>query len=188
MKGYIYTMYKGADPGKGWTLTDPIFGKKPTMGACMPNIRRLVMPGDYIFFISGRMLGVKQYVVGGFCVDQKIHALAAFQLLPENRQRLNKDGTLSGNIIVDKNGKQNEFDYHSKFEKRLDNYIIGKKPIVITKPNEIEIAREETVPTLQEIFKKKGNTVGEIIGRFRKLDERQIQDTIDWLAAIKKAS
>jgi hypothetical protein len=89
MKGYIYTMYGGADPDLGWQMTDPIFGKKPTLGSCVPNIRRAVVPGDHIFVISGKVAGVQQYVVGGFKVAEKISALTAFKRLPENR--LHKD-------------------------------------------------------------------------------------------------
>ena len=66
MKGYIYTMFAGADPGHGWTLTDPIFDKVPTLGACVPHIRRAVQEGDYIFAISGRVPGARQFIVGGF--------------------------------------------------------------------------------------------------------------------------
>jgi 3-oxoacyl-[acyl-carrier protein] reductase len=75
MKGYIYTMYQGADPGMGWKMTDPIYVPIPTLGACMPNIRRAVTLGDYVFSISGRVEGVKQYVVGGFAVEEKINAM-----------------------------------------------------------------------------------------------------------------
>ncbi len=49
MSGYIYTMYAGADPGHGWVLNDPVLGTVPTLGACVPNIRRVVKQGDYIF-------------------------------------------------------------------------------------------------------------------------------------------
>ncbi len=78
MKGYIYTMYAGADPAMGWEMTDPIYGPVPTLGACMPNIRRAVVEGDVIFSISGRInKELPQYVVGAMEVDQKISALAA---------------------------------------------------------------------------------------------------------------
>src|SRR6266568_323066 len=65
MKGYIYTMYAGADPGHGWVLNDPIFVPTPTLGACVPNIRRSVQVGDHIFAISGRVAGDRQFIVGG---------------------------------------------------------------------------------------------------------------------------
>ncbi len=68
-------MFKGADPAQGWVMTDPIFGPVPTLGACMPNVRRVVERGDYIFVVSGQAVGVKQYIVGGFEVDKKINAL-----------------------------------------------------------------------------------------------------------------
>src|SRR5687768_12631880 len=114
MKGYIYTMFAGADPAEGWEMTDPIYGKVPTLGACVPNIRKAVERNDYIFSISGRSKNVKQYVVGGFSVDEKINALAAYKRFPQNRMKV--DG--GGNIIIDKNGKQLDFDYHKNFENR----------------------------------------------------------------------
>src|SRR2546430_376250 len=105
MKGYIYTMEAGGGPALGWDISGPIFGRVPTLGACMPNIRRAVVEGDHIFVVSGRAPGVPQYIVGGFAVDRKIDALAAFREFPENRQRQLDDGQLAGNIIVDAQGK-----------------------------------------------------------------------------------
>src|SRR5690348_14542774 len=117
MKGYIYTMFAGADPGAGWVMTDPMLGKRPTLGACMPNIRRVVVPGDHIFFISGRVQGLPQYVVGGFKVDEKISALAAYRRFPENRMR-KEDGELRGNIVIREDGSRNPIDYHKNFASR----------------------------------------------------------------------
>lgn len=189
MKGYIYTMFKGADPNKGWKMTDPIFGRVPTLGACMPNIRRLVEKGDYIFTISGQVEGVSQYVVGGFEVDKKINALAAYKELPENRQKKMKDGSLQGNIIVNEKGTQSEVDYHTNFEKRVENYVIGKHPIVIESPQEVEIARAETIQMLAEVFKiSKQRKVKDMIGRWRKLDGVQIEQLREWLIEIKKSA
>src|SRR5689334_4451772 len=62
MNGYIYTMAAGADPGHGWVMNDPIFGDVPTLGACVPNIRRVVEEGDYIFVVSGRVRNERQFV------------------------------------------------------------------------------------------------------------------------------
>ena len=84
-------MFKGADPGAGWKMNDPIYGSKPTLGACMPQIRRAVQKNDHIFTISGRMTSVQQYIVGGFKVDEKINAIIARDRFPENRQKLEKD-------------------------------------------------------------------------------------------------
>lgn len=189
MKGYIYTMFQGADPGAGWKMTDPIFGKKPTMGACMPNIRRLVMPGDYIFAISGRSVGVKQFVVGGFQVDKKIHALEALKQIPENKQIQLEGGELQGNIIVNEKGKQHPWDYHTNFKDRLDNYIVGKNPKAFEKPPEIELARDESLDFLCKLFDYKTKdikTVKDVIARWRKLNERQIENTLEWMDKIKK--
>jgi len=187
MKGYIYTMFKGADPAQGWTLTDPIYGRVPTLGACMPNIRRLVERGDYIFTISGQVVGVSQYIVGGFEVDEKINALAAFKRVPENRQHRMSDGTLRGNIIVDENGSQLGTDYHSNFEKRVENYVIGKNPIVIESPEEVEIARVETPEILASVFQlRKMQKPSDMIGRWRKLNGEQIELLRERILEIKR--
>ena len=185
MKGYIYTMFKGADPGQGWRMTDPIFGKVPTLGACMPNIRRVVTPGDYIFVISGQVEGVRQYVVGGFEVAEKINAMAAYNRFPENRQRNLSDGSLSGNIIVDSNGKHSEIDYHSNFEKRVENYIVGRNPIILETPEEIARARRETTDILGSIFMRRERNVFDIIGRWRRLNDLQIGQMLDWMQSLK---
>ena len=95
MKGYIYTMFKGADPGAGWEMTDPIFKPVPTMGACMPNLRRALARGDYVFAISGKAPSVRQYVVGGFRVAEK-STLSAYNRFPANRLHLDRNGTTQG--------------------------------------------------------------------------------------------
>jgi hypothetical protein len=189
MKAYIYTMFAGADPGQGWEMNDPIFDNPPTLGACMPQIRRNVEQNDHIFTISGRTSGVKQYLVGGFQVQEKIDAMLARDRFPQYRQRLKEDGSISGNIIVDSEGKQNKFDYHEgNFQKRIENYIIGKNPIYFTKQKEIEAARgKETMKILREVFKMKGGSIPfDIIGRWRKMDENQIELLTSWIRDIKR--
>lgn len=187
MKGYIYTMFRGADPGIGWHMTDPIFGRPPTLGACMPNVRRLVEPGDHIFVISGLAAGVRQYVVGGFAVDEKISALAAYGRFPEHRQNSRPDGSLSGNIIVGPEGRQNPIDYHKGFEKRLENYIVGCDSVSLRSDREVELGRQRTVKMLGSVFKQGGaKTVKDIVGRWRKLNEEQIAELRTSLAEIKK--
>lgn len=187
MKGYLYTMFAGADPGVGWRMTDPIFSKTPTLGACVPNIRRAVVPGDMIFTLSGRVTGVRQYVVGGFEVAEKISALAALARFPENKQHRLDDGSLSGNIIVNADGTRSSVDYHSSFEKRLDNYIVGARPVLLEKNTEIQQARDETLDALSDIFGKKSSRLSDITGRWRRLDEVQIAKMLDWLNGIKAA-
>jgi hypothetical protein len=188
IKGYIYTMFKGADPAEGFELTDPIFGKVPTMGACRPDIRRVVEPGDQIFVISGRTGSAQQYVVGGFAVGRKITQLAAYSQFPENRQRRDEDGTMHGNVIVLEDGSQNAVDYHSNFKNRVDNFIIGQDPIVLETPEEIERGRKETLATLKEIFHRDGDTVYKVIGRGRRLSDGQVEQMRRWLSNIKNAS
>ncbi|MBA2592498.1 MAG: hypothetical protein H0U97_09705 [Gammaproteobacteria bacterium] len=185
MKGYIYTLFADADPGVGWKLNDPIFGKVPTLGACVPNIRRVVVPGDHIFVISGRAPGVRQYVVGGFQVAEKISALAAYGRFPDLRQRFRDDGTLSGNIIVTSDGKQSPIDYHANFERRIENYIVGMNPRVIEAEREVARARGETLNILQDLFSKEGERVSDVIGRWRKVDERQIERLVGWIDTVR---
>lgn len=189
MKGYIYTMFQGADPGAGWKMTDPIYGSPPTMGACMPQIRRSVSVNDYIFSISGRTKGVEQYIVGGFQVKEKMDALLARELYPQYRQIQNEDGSLEGNIIVNEKGEQNSFDYHSgNFERRIENYIIGKNPIFFENESEVQKARgKATMQILQEVFEKKGKKPHDVIGRWRKLNEEQIYKLSSWMEDLKSS-
>lgn len=185
MKGYIYTMYRGADPGFGWGMTDPIFGKVPTLGACMPNIRRLVVPGDWIFTISGRVDGVQQYCVGGFQVREKIHALEAFQRFPEKRLKMRQDGTVSGNIIVNSKGEHHKLDDHDNFASRVENYIVGKNPLELRTTQQIEDGRAETMDVLQDVFDADGSQPSDILGRWRRVDADQIEILSGWLRDIR---
>jgi hypothetical protein len=186
MKGYIYTMYQGADPGHGWVLNDPIFGKVPTLGACVPNIRRNVERGDFMFVVSGKVPRERQFVVGGFQVAEKIDALAAYKRFPENRLKRAPDGTIEGNIIIQRDGTQSPLDDHSNFENRIENYIVGRNPVVLEKPEEYQIARSRTVGKLEEIFGKPGDRVFDIIGRYRKMDEHQVKELLSWIESIKR--
>jgi hypothetical protein len=186
MKGYIYTMYAGADPGHGWVLNDPIFGDTPTLGACVPHIRRKVEPGDYIFAISGRVRGDRQFVVGGFSVAEKIDALAAFKRFPEYRMTQTEDGRVRGNIIVGPDGQQVPADTHSNFASRVENYIVGRDPVVLASPEEFDKARKDTLKVLQTIFEKRGERVFDVIGRYRKMDAQQVDHLLSWMRALKR--
>jgi hypothetical protein len=186
MKGYVYIMFKGADPGQGWTMTDPILGKKPTLGACVPQIRRAVTRGDWIFPISGRMPTVQQYVVGGIRVSEKIDALAAYDRFPEYRQRQLDGGEIRGNIIVTPDGKQAKSDYHTNFEGRLDNYLVGDKSIMLNSSDAIERARSETTTFLAKMFgRDDAKKPADAIGRWRKLEESQVEEILDWMKSLK---
>lgn len=184
MKGYIYTLFAGADPAQGWTMTDPIFSDVPTLGACVPNIRRLVEPGDWIFAISGRVPGVRQYVVGGMKVAEKIDALAAYRRFPRNRLTRDADGNLNGNIIVDSSGQQSPLDYHSNFERRVANFIVGRDAVTIDSEAAVARARSETATTLGDMFERPGRSLAEILGRWRKLDSIQIESLVSWMRTV----
>jgi hypothetical protein len=181
MNGYIYTMAAGADPGHGWIMNDPIFGDVPTLGACVPNIRRVVEEGDYIFVVSGRVRNERQFVVGCLAVDEKISALAAHRRFPENRVHLGDSGQVLGNVIVNGRGEHHPLDDHDNFSQRVQNYIVGRDPVVLTTPAQQRAGRLSTVDFLSHLFGKRGTRVFDIIGRHRKMSEEQVKESIDWL-------
>jgi len=185
IKGYSVIARTGYDPEKGKHIKDPYLGDIPTLGACMPNVRRQVVPGDHLFFLSGKVPGVPQFIVGGFEVADKISALKAYRMFPEHRLRRMDDGQLTGNIIVDARGNQHPLDTHSSFERRIENYIIGRNPIVLTEPHEIARGREETLYVLRNIFRKNGAAPINIMGRWSRLDYKQVQELRDWLLSLK---
>lgn len=184
MKGYIYTMYAGADPSHGWVMNDPIFGSQPTLGACVPHIRRAVTVGDHIFVVSGRVLGEKQFVVGEFEVAAKIDALAAHKRFPQYRLKTHENGQVTGNIIVNGRGKHHPLDDHNNFEDRIQNYIIGRNPTFLETPNQFKAAKQETIDILSDVFERKGERVFDIIGRYRKMDEHQVEQMRAWLKSL----
>lgn len=188
MKGYIYISSTNADPAKNRNLNDPIFRSPPTLGGCMPPMRRLVLPGDYVFVVSGTTKGVQQYVVGGFQVAEKIDALAAYKRFPENRLQRNDEGKLVGNILIDEAGNQHPLDTHkpTNFARRIENYLVGVNPVALETPAEVARSRSETLDRLSTILEKpRANRVIDVMGRWARLDEAQIEKTLDWLRGIK---
>ena len=187
MNGYIYITGQGADPGAGKPLKDPMFAPVPSLGACMPNLRRAVSIGDWIFVISGRTQSVSQYVIGGMRVEEKISALEAFRRYPDNHLRLDGAGNLIGNVVVDAHGLKHPLDTHAEdgFDRRIENFIVGGDPIAFDKAREIERSREQTLALLEKLRGKPGNRPIDIIGRMSKLSEPQVQDILDWMSDIK---
>jgi len=187
MKGYLYITGSGADPAARNNLNDPLFTRVPTLGACMPNIRRLVTRGDYIFVISGKVPGIQQYVVGGMRVAEKISALAAYKRFPENRLRLDDKGLLQGNVVIDSRGQKHPLDTHdaSTFANRVKNFVVGDQSVALKTAREVEIGRAQTLPKLSQILDRRGNRIIDVVSRWSKLDERQIGEMVDWLKGIK---
>ena len=188
MKGYVYISGTGTDPGALKNMNDPIlFSKTPTLGACMPNIRRVVLPGDFIFVVSGKVPAIQQYVVGGMEVVEQIDALAAYERFPENRLQTGPTGLVEGNVIVDASGNQHPLDRHSPetFEARIKNFIVGTNPVALETEREVAMGREQTLPKLSELLGKRGNRVIDVMSRLAKLNENQVQDMLSWLQGIK---
>lgn len=192
MKGYIYITGTGTDPSLRGNLNDPLFTRVPTLGACMPNVRRFVTKGDWIFIISGKVAGAEQYVVGGLQVEEKIDALAAYNRFPENRLTIGATGLVIGNVIVQADGTQHPLDHHpaGTFQDRVKNYVIGGNAIALSKPEEVELGRQQTLGKLGDILGRRrgANRVIDAMGRMSKLDEPQVTQMLDWLSGIKAAT
>lgn len=191
MKGYIYITGTGTDPGLKGNLNDPILSRRPSLGACMPNIRRLVTRGDHIFVVSGSVSGAQQYVVGGFRVEDKLDALAAYERFPENRLQLDSQGIVQGNIIINADGTQHALDHHdpASFEDRIKNYIVGSHPVALTTLAETALSRLQTLDKLATILQKpKANRVIDVMGRWARLNQDQVKEMLDWLRGIKLAA
>jgi hypothetical protein len=184
--GKIFITRSGYDPQLGKHVKDPYLGSQPTLGACRPDIRRLLQVGDHIFVISGRVRDVNQFVMGGFEIAQKIPATEAYRVFPELRLRRRKDGQLTGNIIVDARGDQHALDDHCGFDERIKNYVIGTNLISLTTPEEIAEGRKRTIEALSDILRKTGKTPVELVGRWgTKLTEEQVIQLREWMRALK---
>jgi len=181
----MFITRSGYDPEQGKHVNDPYLGSPPTLGACRPDLRKKLQPGDHIFTVSGRVRGFNQYVIGGFEVAEKINALEAYERLPQQRLTIREDGQQTGNIIVNSSGEQHELDSHSSFDKRIQHYIIGRNPMVLRTAPEIALARLETMEILQEILGKHGDTPFQILGRSgASLTEAQVVRLREWMASI----
>lgn len=187
MAGKIMITSSGYDPQLGKHVKDPYLGPNPTLGACRPDIRQRLKEGDHLFFISGKLPNVSQYVMGGFQIGEKIDAKAAYGRFPSLRLHLREDGQLDGNIIVDENGCQHPLDTHKSFEWRIKNYIVGTNEICMETPAEIALARQQTLEMLRELFGKvDGKSPWDIVGHWGSdLDDVQVLRLREWLHALK---
>jgi hypothetical protein len=188
MIGKIFITRTGYDPQFGKHVKDPYLGPCPTIGACRPDLRKKLDVGDHLFVISGKVRGVDQFVMGGFQIAEKIHAAEAYERFPDLRLRKLEDGQLTGNIIVDASSRQHKLDDHENFEKRIENYIVGKNLIVLSTPAEIAAGREHTLEILRKIFCSNGTSLREIIGRCRSLTEKQVIDLRECLENLKRTA
>jgi len=187
MVGKIFITRTGYDPQLGKHVKDPYLGDTPSLGACRPDIRRRLVPGDHIFVISGKVPDANQFVMGGFEVQSTIDAREAYRLFPDQRLRLREDGQVSGNIIVNSNGKQHRLDDHHSFDRRTANYVVGKNLISLVTPEEIALGRKQTLGVLRDILQNSGASPWELVGRWgTELTEDQVLQLREWLASIKK--
>lgn len=189
MIGKVFITRTGYDPQLGRHVKDPYLGDVPSIGACRPDFRKKLKEGDQLFVISGKVKGADQFVMGGFEVAHKMTAMEAYKAYPEQRLRRLPDGQLAGNIIVDAHGEQHRLDDHSRFDARVENYIVGRNPIVLTLDDEIARGREETMEALQEILRRTGKRPIEVVGRWgTELSEQQVHELRAWLWSLKASS
>ena len=187
MIGKIFITRSGYDPERGKHVKDPHLDGTPTLGACRPDIRRQLQTGDHIFAISGKVDGFNQFVMGGFEIASKIAAAEAYRLFPDLRLRKRDDGQLTGNIIVNAKGEQHKLDNHDAFDRRTQNYVIGKNLIALRTPNEVLLGRKETLEALQDILEKDGRKPIDLVGRWgKRLTEKQVVRLRDWLSSIAR--
>jgi hypothetical protein len=166
MIGKIFITRTGYDPQLGKHVKDPYLDGKPSLGACRPDIRRVVVPGDQIFVISGKVRDANQFIMCAFEVESKIDARKAYRLFPERRLRVLEDGQLDGNIIIDSRGRKHPLDTHDGFERRIENYVVGTNAISFMSPEEIARARSETLEILCDIFQRRGLSPIDVVGRW----------------------
>ena len=194
MAGRIFITSSGYDPECGKHVKDPYLDDgDPLLGACRPDVREAVKPGNFIFAISGKIQSspssppIKQYIMGGFEVSEKIEAVEAYSRFPNSRLKL-IDGELYGNVIVDENGRKHPLDQHSEknFDRRCRNFIVGKNLIKPESEREITRARKETMKILKRVLGRLGIQPFDLIGRSAKiLDDNQVAIIIEWLLSLK---
>lgn len=187
MSGDIFITSTGYDPERGYPIKDPSLEGVPTLGACMPNIRRRIIPGDHLFVVSGKLPNTQQFIIGGFRVVEKIDHLLAYHRFPEKRLRRTADGAITGNVIVDETGAQHPLDHHKNFDSRIENYLVGSDPLVFTMPAEIARARSESLDVLRYLSGKRDATSAfNALGRGgRKLSDEQVGELLAWMESIK---
>jgi hypothetical protein len=189
MIGKIFITGSGYDPQLGKHVKDPYLGPNPSLGACRPDVREKLSEGDHLFFITGKLPNVNQYVMGGFQVGEKMDAITAYERFPEQRLHLREDGEVDGNVIVDENGAQHPLDHHKQktFDRRIKNYIVGTNEICMETPEEIAFAREQTLEMLRELFSRRdGKSPWDIVGHLGlDLTDAQIFRLREWLQSLK---
>lgn len=194
MIGKIFITSSGYDPEAGKHVKDPYLGPGiPSLGACRPDVRRRMNIGDHLFFISGKVPGIEQFVMGGFAVAEKISAREAFRRFPERRLRLLEDGQLEGNVVVDRAGRRHKLDTHNPSERafsaRVENYIVGGDAVVLDRPEEIDAARRGTLDFLAHLFGREARRPIELVGRWgASLDHVQVRELRAWLESLKRAA
>ena len=84
-------------------------------------------------------------------------------------------------------GTQHPLDTHSAttFANGVKNFIIGSDSISLETEREVALGLEQTLEKLSEILGRRGNRVIDIVTRWSKLDEGQVNDLLDWLRGLK---
>ena len=173
MQGYIYTM-AGADPGHGWILNDTDLRARSHSRSMRTEHKARGAGGRQYFrceWQGSRRPAICRWWVPGSRKDQCVGRLQA--LSRESARPGPVD--VRGNIIVTGNGQHHPLDDHDNFARRVENYIVGRKPVYLENPREYNAAREESLDVLSRIFKRRGRRIFDVIGRYRKMNSDQVK-------------
>lgn len=195
MKGRIYicgaftSVRKSKCGGAGWLDNDPHFWTRPpTWGICRPDLRKLVKPGDYVFFVLPARSDLPQTVFAYLRVKETITHMDAYRLwtLWSKRMKPSRPGQPNGNIIVDARGRYNKYDgnddHKVRFHRIKEHYVVGDERVsVLLSERKIRRLAPEFPVILERVFGENG-TAFDIISRWgRVLSEKQVTTLRAWL-------
>ena len=121
MEGRIYIASSFTEIGRGCGCGEPgrlggdphFWTVPPTWGICHTEYRRVLQPGDYVFYVLPRDARVPQMVFAYLKISEKITHLEAYQRRDLISKRMG-DKNPNGNIIVDNQRRCNSKGYQLK--------------------------------------------------------------------------
>ncbi len=174
----------------GWLDNDPHFWTNPpTWGICRTDLRRLVNPGDHVFFVLPAHGTLPQMVYGYLRVKERLSHIQAFHRpsLRTKRMRPSIPGRPNGNIIVTAQGGYNPLDGNEDHETRFNSikqhYIVGdQRRSRFLSEQDIERLHPTFMTTINRVFGEDGRTPIDVISRWgRLMDEDQVKLVLAWL-------
>ena len=176
--------------GVGWIDNDPHFWTTPpTWGICRSDLRKLVRPGDYVFFVLPKNADAPQMIYAYLKVKRKVDHLAAYHRpeLRRKRMRPSAPGRPNGNIIVDARGRYNPLDgnpdHRKRFRRIREHYVVGDaRESEFLSRKRIERLAPRFADELRRVFRTNKRRVIDVISRWgRVMNEEQVDDLSSWL-------